>query len=198
VLSYTVANENICLKERHDSDPAQNVLYYPGPLQVRIKKTCSQELSILNVDGRMIVETDINYHPSSEIGIVACIQQIDNPGCMVFSADQNFALNCSPRIVDVLFIQSHIPFTFKYADRSVVRRVDIFIHQKEAEKLLSPFLLNKIDEHDMIAIRTDSRNKIVEELLETINKKLQGDHLCRYLHELIVCLNENGKWKPRF
>jgi hypothetical protein len=74
----------------------------------------------------------------------------------------------------------------------------MFIHQREAEKLLSPSLLNKIDEHDMIAIRADSRNQMVEELLTTINKKLQGDHLCQYLHELIVCLNENGKWKPRF
>jgi hypothetical protein len=184
--------------ERQNGDVADNFLHYPGPLQVRIKKTCSHELSILNIDGRMMVETDINYQPSNEIGVVACIQQIDNPGCMVFSADQNFALNCSPRIIDVLFIQSHIPFTFKYADRSVVRRVDMFIHQREAEKLLSPSLLNKIDEHDMIAIRADSRNQMVEELLTTINQKLQGDHLCQYLHELIVCLNENGKWKPRF
>jgi len=146
----------------------------------------------------MMVETDINYHPTEEIGIVACIQLIENPGCMVFSAEKNFALNCSPRIIDVLFIQSHIPFTFTYADRSVVKRIDMFIGKNEAEKLLNPSLLNKIDEHDMIAIKVDSRYKMVEELLDTINKKLQGEHLCKYLHELLICLNEIGKWRSRF
>ena len=146
----------------------------------------------------MIVETDINYHPNDAIGIVACIQQIDNPGCMVFSAEQNYALNCSPKITDVLFIQSHIPFTYKYADRTVVRRVDMFMHQKEAERLLSPSLLNTIDENDMVSIKTDSRNNMMHELLETINKKIQGEHLCKYLHELLVCLNETGKWRSRF
>lgn len=198
VLSYTIANEKIYVKERYNSDSNYSSLQYPGPLQVRIRQTCSHELNVLNVDGRMMVETDINYHPTEEIGIVACIQLIDNPGCMVFSAEQNFALNCSPKIIDVLFIQSHIPFTFKYADRSVVKRIDMFIGKNEAEKLLNPSLLNKIDEHDMIAIKVDSRHKMVEELLDTINKKLQGEHLCKYLHELLICLNEIGKWKSRF
>lgn len=198
VLSYTIANEKIYVKERYNSDSNYSSLQYPGPLQVRIRQTCSHELNVLNVDGRMMVETDINYHPTEEIGIVACIQLIDNPGCMVFSAEQNFALNCSPKIIDVLFIQSHIPFTFKYADRSVVKRIDMFIGKNEAEKLLNPSLLNKIDEHDMIAIKVDSRYQMVEELLDTINKKLQGEHLCKYLHELLICLNEIGKWKSRF
>jgi len=203
VLSYTIANEEIRLNEKNSHSNIYdlnnyNLLQYPGPLHVRTKRACSREVSVLNVDGRMLVETDINYHPSQEIGVVATIQIIENPGCMVFNADQNFSLNCSPRIIDVLFIQSHIPFTFKYADRSIVKRVDIFIPQKEAEKLLNLSLLNHIDEHDMISIKADSRNKMVEELLDTINKKLQGEHLCKYLHELIICLNEIGKWKSRF
>jgi hypothetical protein len=198
ILSYTIANERISFKERNNGYGDAETLQYPGPLQIRIKKSCSHDLSILNIDGRMMVETDINYHPAEGIGILACIQQVDNPGCMVFSADQNFALNCSPKITDILFIQSHIPFTYKYADRSVVKRVDMFMYQKEAERLLSPSLLNTIDEHDMVSIKADSKDKAVEELLQTINKKIQGEHLCKYLHELLVCLNETGKWRSRF
>jgi hypothetical protein len=146
----------------------------------------------------MLVETDINYHPSEEIGVVACIQQIENPGCMVFSADQNYALNCSPQIVDILFIQSHIPFSHKYADRSQIKRVDLFFQQKEAERLLNSSILNKLDEHDLIAIKSETRNKKIEELLSTIGKKIQGENVCKHIHELIVCLNELGKWRSRF
>jgi hypothetical protein len=171
---------------------------YPGPLQVGIKKTCTHDVSVLNVEGRMLVETDINFSATEEIGVVACIQQIENPGCMVFNAEQNFALNCSPQIIDIIFIQSHIPFSHKYADRSYVKRVDLFLPQKEAERLLNSELLNELDQHDMISIKSETKNKKLAELLETIGKKLNSEHLCKHLHELIVCLNELGKWKSRF
>ncbi len=117
---------------------------------------------------------------------------------MVFNAADNYALNCSPKIIDVLFIQSHIPFSYKYADMSQVKRLDMFIQQKDAERLLSNSLLNKLDEHDMITLKAESRNKAVEELLTAIGKKLYSEHLCKYLHELIICLNELGKWRSRF
>jgi hypothetical protein len=79
-----------------------------------------------------------------------------------------------------------------------VKRVDIFIEQQEAERLLNPALLNKIDIHDMITMKADSSNKTIEELLDSIGKKITGQHLCKYLHELIICMNEIGKWKSRF
>ena len=198
MLSYTIANEEIKLQERKNGQSGLSHFQYPGPLQVGLKKTCTHDLSMLNVDGRMIVETDINYHPTEEIGIVASVQHIENPGCMVFSSEKNFALNCSPQILDILFIQSHIPFAHKYADRSQVKRVDLFIPQKEAERLLNSSLLNKLDEHDMISIKPEARNKKVEELLATISKKIQSEHLCKHLHELIVSLNELEKWRSRF
>jgi hypothetical protein len=199
VLSYTIANEEIRLQEKRNGYSSQGGYFqYPGPLQVGIKKTCTHDLSVMNVEGRMLVETDISYQPSEQIGVVACIQQVENPGCMVFSAEQNFALNCSPKIIDILFVQSYIPFTHKYADRSDIKRVDLFIQQKEAERLFNPILLNKLDEHDMIAIKAETKNKRVEELLSAIGKKIQGENLCKYLHELIVCLNELGKWRSRF
>lgn len=144
------------------------------------------------------METDINFNASEEIGVVACIQQIENPGCMVFSADENFALNCSPEIIDIIFIQSHIHFTHKYADRSYVKRVDLFLPQKEAERLLSSELLNKLDQHDMISIKPETKNKKLSDLLGAIGKKINSEQLCKHLHELIVCLNELGKWKSRF
>jgi hypothetical protein len=198
VLSYTITNEEIRIQEKKNGHAGQDYFQYPGPLQVGVKKTRTHDLSILNVDGKMLVETDINYHPSEEIGVVACIQQIENPGCMVFSADQNYALNCSPQIVDILFIQSHIPFSHKYADRSQIKRVDLFFQQKEAERLLNSSILNKLDEHDLIAIKSETRNKKIEELLSTIGKKIQGENVCKHIHELIVCLNELGKWRSRF
>jgi hypothetical protein len=196
VLSYTISNQNIFLKDR-DTEQATQQLRYPG-LQVGIAKACTHALSLMSVDGILMVETDINYQPSQEPGVLVCIQQVENPGCMVFSAADHFALNCSPKITDILFIQNHIPFSFKYADRTKVKRVDIFIEQQEAERLLNPALLNKIDIHDMITMKADSSNKTIEELLDSIGKKITGQHLCKYLHELIICMNEIGKWKSRF
>jgi hypothetical protein len=198
VLSYTVNNEEIQLQEKRNGYGHLSQYQYPGPLQVGVKKACSHELSILNIEGKILAETDINYKPSQEIGVLACIQQVDNGGCMVFNSNQHFSLNCSPKIVDVLFIQSHLPFTFKYADRSEIRRVDMFMQQKEAERLLNGSLLNQLDEHDMIEIKAENKKKVVEELLGIIGKKIQSEHLCKYLHELIVCINEIGKWKSRF
>jgi hypothetical protein len=130
VLSYTIANEEIKLKDQKNGNSNLSHFQYPGPLQVGIKKTCTHDLSILSVDGKILAETDISYNATDQLGVVACVQHIENPGCMVFSAEQNFALNCSPLIVDILFIQSHIPFMHKYADRSYVRRVDLFIPKK--------------------------------------------------------------------
>ncbi len=198
VLSYTIDKQEIRIQDRKNGHSNHSTFQYPGPLQVGIKKTCTHDVSLLNVEGRMLVETDINFNASEEIGVVACIQQIENPGCMVFNAEENFALNCSPEIIDIIFIQSYIPFTHKYADRSYVKRVDMFLPQKEAERLLSSELLNKLDEHDMIAIKSETKNKKIGELLATIGKKINSEHLCKHLHELIVCLNELGKWKPRF
>jgi hypothetical protein len=198
VLNYTITENEIRLDERRHENVPTRFIQYPGPLNIGVKSACTHDLSVLNVDGKMVAETDVNYTPSEEIGVVACIQMIDNPGCMVFTSDQNFKLNCSPRIVDVLFIQSHIPFSYKYADRSEVKRIDIFMQHEEAERLLSPALLNKLDEHDMIAIKPITKNKMVEELLTTIGKKLHSEHLCEYLHEIIVCLNEVGTWRSRF
>jgi len=198
ILSYTIDKDEIKLQDRKNGNSNHSNFQYPGPLQVGIKKTCTHDVSVMNVEGRMLVETDINFNATEEIGVVACIQQIENPGCMVFSAEENFALNCSPEIIDIIFIQSHIPFTHKYADRSYVKRVDMFIPQKEAERLLNSELLNKLDEHDMIAIKSESKNKKLGELLGTIGKKINSEQLCKHLHELIVCLNELGKWKSRF
>ena len=152
----------------------------------------------MNVEGRMLVETDINFRATEEIGVLVCIQQVQNPGCMVFNADENFALNCSPEITDVIFIQSHIPFSHKYADRSYVKRIDLFLPQKEAERLLNNELLNKLDEHDMISLKSETKNKRLGELLDNIGRKLNTEQLCKHLHEMIVCLNEIGKWKSRF
>src|SRR5215471_12656654 len=67
VLSYTIANERISFKERNSVYGNSETLQYPGPLQIRIKQSCLHDLSILNVDGRMMVETDINYHPNEAI-----------------------------------------------------------------------------------------------------------------------------------
>jgi len=198
VLSYTIDNDEIKLQDRKNGHSNHSNFQYPGPLQVGIKKTCTHNVSVLNVEGRMLVETDINFNATEEIGVVACIQQVENPGCMVFSAEENFALNCSPDIIDIIFIQSHIPFTHKYADRSYLKRVDMFIPQKEAERLLNSELLNKLDEHDMIAIKSETKNKKLGELLATIGKKINSEQLCKHMHELIVCLNELGKWKSRF
>jgi hypothetical protein len=198
VLSYTIANKEIQLQEKKSGSSGQGHFQYPGPLQVGIKKSCTHDLSVLNVDGKILAETDINYHASEQIGVVASIQQIENPGCMVFSSNQNYSLNCSPQIVEILFIQSHIPFTHKYADRTQIRRVDIFIQQKEAERLLSNAILNKLDEHDMIAIKPETRHKKVEELLINIGKKINSESFCKHLHELIVCLNDLEKWRSRF
>ena len=198
VLSYTIANKEIQLQEKKNGSIGQGHFQYPGPLQVGIKKSCTHEISVLNVDGKILTETDINYQASEQIGVVASIQQIENPGCMVFSAGQNYSLNCSPQIIEVLFVQSHIPFSHKYADRSQIRRVDMFIQQKDAERLLSTPILNKLDEHDMIAIKSETKNKKIEELLLNIGKRISSDSICKHMHELIVCLNDFGKWRSRF
>ena len=198
VLTYTIANKEIQLQEKKNGFTGQGLFQYPGPLQVGVKKTCTHDLSVLNVDGKILAETDINYQASEQIGVIASIQQIENPGCMVFSADQNYSLNCSPQIIEILFIQSHIPFSHKYADRSHIRRVDMFIQQKEAERLLNPSILNKLDEHDMISIKSETKNKKVEELLINIGKRINSDSICKHMHELIVCLNDFGKWRSRF
>lgn len=198
VLTYTVTNEEIRLEEKRNGHGHMSQYQYPGPLQVGVKKACTHDLSVMSIEGKILAETDISYRPTEEIGVVACIQQVENAGCMVFNSDQNFALNCSPKIIDVLFIQSHLPFTFKYADRSEIKRVDIFLTQKEAEKLLNGSLLNQLDEHDMLTVKAENKNKVVEELLGVIGKKIQSEHLCKYLHELIIYINEIGKWKSRF
>ena len=198
VLSFTISNEQIKLQDRNNGHSSETSFQYPGPLQVGIKKTCTHDVSLMNVEGRMLVETDINFRATEEIGVLVCIQQVQNPGCMVFNADENFALNCSPEITDVIFIQSHIPFSHKYADRSYVKRIDLFLPQKEAERLLNNELLNKLDEHDMISLKSETKNKRLGELLDNIGRKLNTEQLCKHLHEMIVCLNEIGKWKSRF
>ena len=154
---------------------------------------CAHPLSVMQISGRINDLSDVSFLASGKAGMIACIQLIKNGYLMEFNTSDCLEMDYCRNIIDVRFITAEVPFRFRYLKGGSLKRIDIFLTQKNLRELFSQSFLSLLqrDRHFVIdRVHMKRMGRKIEKIFDDSNGAHEHEKLCLQTAKLIQMIKE--------